>query len=281
MKINEAFSTNRMNQMDNVNTDVVIEYVKWSIELPLKQADAVSVFASKIAFCNNAPPTIGTNSSFVMHGIAQVDLILFGAEITIGCEPDLFSVSGTSHNEKVQLDWGTPTWRIAENLLRGYEASIVYGQRYNLLKEQASTIATIEPFVRPEGTEVAVSPIVDRLNIHLDSLGDAKFLTHETVAKIASPTKIVVGTKHKFAQPMRIERGIPIQLFMTVVDDVLHSEIIRHATRSASYLPGGRISIGFNIFGLEEFGPKDKRPKTINGIEVVKPPSPIRNLNQL
>jgi hypothetical protein len=166
----------------------VIEYVTWTVTLPVKDDDLVKTFGTTIDVLQSpkqAPAGVEeSDSSFVQNGTLQTDMLAFGVGIhgfgeplqfsIIGnamtplpapgspiFSPDVFTtndvtanamqnVEGTSTILPAELEWGGADWNALWHMMNGYKFVWTMQQRYNVIQELAADVAYFGPYAEAE-----------------------------------------------------------------------------------------------------------------------------------
>jgi len=153
----------------------VIEYVTWTVDLPVANADVTATFGDEIDILQNPKSVPGVeqvDSSFVINGLLQVDMLVIGfgfhgfAEPQQGSQignycsiaptagampnsPDAYSLAdvaglglpeGASITPAI-LEWGVDAQNALWHLVNGYQFQWIMQQRYLLINELAADVA--------------------------------------------------------------------------------------------------------------------------------------------
>lgn len=158
----------------------VIEYVTWTIDLPVADADVASTFGDTINLFGNNTSVAGVasvDSSFVVNGILQTDMFLCGFGVHVFSEPerwcqigngisplsgglippspDVYSLNDANNGalgpqfiaagggtiNPAVLEFGAPAWRAAWHLANGYRFVWTVNQRINIIDEQLADVS--------------------------------------------------------------------------------------------------------------------------------------------
>jgi hypothetical protein len=157
----------------------VIEYVTWTIDLPVADADVASTFGDTINLFGNTssvPGVASVDSSFVVNGILQTDMFLCGYGVHVFAEPERWAqigngispnaggaivpspdaitqndqtngalgpavASGATTVTPAAVEWGGPAWRAAWHLANGYRFVWTVNQRINIIDEQLADVS--------------------------------------------------------------------------------------------------------------------------------------------
>jgi len=167
----------------------VIEYVTWTVPLPLSDDQIESTFGNEIDVLQNPKAVSGVasvDSSFVVNGILQTDMFVIGFGIhafgepmsfsQIGnsvasagtqtaplVSPDVFSandalngaLSGvlgvTAGIEPAQMEWGFADWQAMWHLVNAYQFQWKFQQRHLLINELAADVSYFGPYAEGQG----------------------------------------------------------------------------------------------------------------------------------
>ena len=182
----------------------VIEYVTWTVSLPVADANVEGTFGDSINLFGNAqsvPGVASVDSSFVVNGILQTDMFVIGfgahffaepqtwsqigTSITPGTgvippSPDVFTgndlangalgatfAAGTSTINPAVVEWGAPAWRAAWQASNAYRFVWTVNQRMNVIDEQLADVSYFGPYAEAyaaSDSEIPIHPFVQRLN---------------------------------------------------------------------------------------------------------------------
>jgi len=159
----------------------VIEYVTWTTQLPISDADIDATFGNEIDVLQNpksVPGIDSVDSSFVVNGILQADMIAYGFGFHVFAEPQSFMQIGnclspapgaatatpvspdvfTSNDVQVLgvpggstltpaiLSWGHDDWEAAWHLAQAYQFQWRVYQRILLVNELAADVCYFGPY---------------------------------------------------------------------------------------------------------------------------------------
>lgn len=159
----------------------VIEYVTWTTNVPLLDTDIQATFGDEIDVLQNPKTVPGiddVDSSFIVNGILQADMIAYGfgfhvfgepqsfmqignclspapaASVTTPVSPDVFTtndvqllgVPGGSTLSPAILSWGHDDWEAAWHLANAYQFQWRVYQRILLVNELAADVCFFGPY---------------------------------------------------------------------------------------------------------------------------------------
>jgi hypothetical protein len=168
----------------------VIEYVTWSVPLPLSDDQLESTFGEEIDVLTSSKSVEGVasvDSSFVVNGILQTSMFVVGFGVHIFGEPLSFSQIGnsapvgaapnsappvspdaftlndlnngalgpTSGIVPAQMEWGFADWMAGWHLINAYQFNWRVMQRLYLIQELAADVSYFGPFA--EGVAAGTS----------------------------------------------------------------------------------------------------------------------------
>jgi hypothetical protein len=177
----------------------VIEYVTWTSSLPLTDEEIESTFGNEVDVLQNPKSVIGVDSvdsSFVMNGLLQCDMLCIGFGVHVFGEPFSFTTIGNSiptnstapiwspdvfteadvtnfalapegtpqelaPPQAAILEWGFPAWEAAWEFANAYQTQWIMQQRYLLINELTADVCYFGPYaeaVAAGTSEVAVQP---------------------------------------------------------------------------------------------------------------------------
>ena len=192
----------------------VIEYVTWTIDLPVPQIAIDGTFGDEISILqndNSVPGVTSVDSSFVMNGLLQVDMLVVGFGIhgfaepqngsqignyvtpapapgAVPVSPDSFTVNDTTLHAGVNalgfgagttmtpsiLEWGVDAQNALWHLMNGYQFQWIVQQRYQLIKELCADVAYFGSYaeaVAAGSSQQAFQRYVNRVNAKYSSAG--------------------------------------------------------------------------------------------------------------
>jgi len=179
----------------------VIEYVTWTIDLPVADAFIDGTFGDEIDVLQNpkaVPGVQDVDSSFVINGILQVDMLVIGfgvhgfAEPQQGSQignyvnfqpgpgaipnsPDSFAtddlaglgLTGAQTMTPAELEWGVCAQNALWHLMNAYQFQWIMQQRYLLISELAADVSYFGSYaeaVAAGSSQQAFQRYVDRVN---------------------------------------------------------------------------------------------------------------------
>jgi hypothetical protein len=240
----------------------VVEYVRWAISLPVR--DPAELFGDNIDFLQNVRTVAGVDSvdsSFVLNGILQVDMLAVGYEVLLDGDPVGFSCTDARGQ---LLEWGKPTWDAVRALARGYLLQITVMQRYMLANDPLIDVARVgsrrEPIQKSDGWP---QPYIDRVNAKMElcgSCGSARAFgpsATNVVEMVADSRYLDSGAPEltRFPRPVLIRKGMLLKANLILNDGQLQSELRRAVANELGVFKGGAITIEFRLRGYEVWGP--------------------------
>jgi hypothetical protein len=205
------------NPADNVVSSVltcgftqvpVIEYVTWTVDLPVPDADIEGTFGDEIDVLQNpkaVPGVTNVDSSFVINGILQVDMLVIGfglhafaepqqgtqignyvdpapAANAIPVSPDAYTIddlgnlglAGGATITPAELEWGVAAQNAIWHLVNAYQFQWIMQQRYLLINELAADVAYFGSYAEAVGagsSQEAFQRFVKRVNTKYQSQG--------------------------------------------------------------------------------------------------------------
>jgi hypothetical protein len=213
----------------------VIEEVIWTIPLPLTSEEAQATFGDTVNLLSGSSSVPGVqsiDSTFLINGILQTDILAQGVGVHVFCEPMSFSTIGNAFsapatlgtasppspdvytlndvvngafgnlgtNATVEnpaaLEWGADVWRAGWNFINAYQFQWKTSQRELVLNESAADISFFGSFADAlaSGTsEVPVIEYVATLNATYRSKGSATIFLPVNFRRVGSVTN-TVGT---------------------------------------------------------------------------------------
>jgi hypothetical protein len=172
----------------------VIEYVTWTVDLPVSDANLEATFGDEIDVLQNpksVPGVASVDSSFVINGILQVDMLVIGFGIhgfaepqngtqignyinpapsaaAVNVSPDAFTqndvvngalgtdigtggVAGATTIIPAELEWGVCAQNALWHLMNAYQFQWVMQQRYLLINELAADVAYFGSYAEADG----------------------------------------------------------------------------------------------------------------------------------
>jgi hypothetical protein len=182
----------------------VIEYVTWTIQLPVPDAAVESTFGNTINLFGNSTSVAGVaavDSSFVVNGILQTDMFVigFGAHVfaepktfsqignsiapvagTLPPSPDVFTqsdqdngalgpafASGAVQFDPAVIEWGAPAWNASWNLANAYRFVWTFNQRQQIVDEMLADVSYFSSYadsVAAGDSDLPIHPYVQQVN---------------------------------------------------------------------------------------------------------------------
>jgi hypothetical protein len=208
----------------------VIEYVTWTVDLPVADINIPGTFGDEIDVLQNpkaVPGVTDVDSSFVINGILQVDMLVIGfgvhgfAEPQNGTQignwvdpaplaaavpnsPDSFTtldVPGLGLAEgatmtPAELEWGVCAQNALWHLMNAYQFLWIMQQRYLLISELAADVAYFGSYaeaVAAGSSQQAFQRYVNRANTKYKALGATGAFLPINSQRIGSVTGPVAG----------------------------------------------------------------------------------------
>jgi len=189
----------------------VIEYVTWTVDLPVPDTAIPGTFGEQIDLLQNPKAVAGVtdvDSSFVMNGILQVDMLVIGFGVHIFAEPAMGTQIGNYMNNRslltsgslpispdamcvgdasvlnlpyggtltpAELEWGVCAQEAAWHLANAYQFQWILQQRFLLFNELAADVAYFGSYSEAMGagsSQQAFQRYVNRVNNKYAALGD-------------------------------------------------------------------------------------------------------------
>jgi hypothetical protein len=246
----------------------VLEYSKLRFNLPLNEETVDQYFGTEIDLLgfNIDTEEVKAEGSFMLNGILQADMIATGYELTIDGDSICFSCEDQSANI---LEWGKPTWDAARYLLRGYSMQMRVYHRILLVNEPLIEVARLgsvrEPVQKIDGW---TKPYIDSINSRYSdkcrkcgSVGGKARSFGKSVRSLVEMTSDShylengeAGVR-KFPRPVLLEKGIPVDARLIVDDQSMQDKMRNALLDNAFTFKGGSLTIGFNLCGVEVWGP--------------------------
>jgi hypothetical protein len=179
----------------------VVEEVVWTIPIPLTAEQAQSTFGDTINLLSGSssvPGVASIDSTFLINGILQTDILAQGIGVHVFCEPMSFSSIGNAFLAPDQLltgtlppspdvwtandytagvfgpyvtggdqvtpavfEWGGPTWRAGWNFINCYQFQWKTSQRELVLNELAADISYFGSFADAEASGTSEVPLIE------------------------------------------------------------------------------------------------------------------------
>ena len=181
----------------------VIEEVVWTIPLPLTTEEALSTFGDTINLLSGSssvPGVASIDSTFLINGILQTDILTRGIGVHVFHEPMSFSTIGNAFVAPASLtetppspdvftsndvfsgalgaafagldnptpaptpavfEWGGPAWRAGWNFINAYQFQWKTSQRELVLNELAADVSYFGSFADAEASGTSEVPIIE------------------------------------------------------------------------------------------------------------------------
>jgi hypothetical protein len=218
----------------------VIEYVTWTVDLPVPDADIQGTFGAEIDILQNSksvPGVTSVDSSFVMNGLLQVDMLVVGFGIHAFAEPqngsqignyvnpapaaaavvpspDAFTqndvtngalgtavAAGTTTITPAVLEWGVDAQNALWHMVNAYQFIWRMQQRYELINELAADVAYFGSYAEAVGagsSSEAFQRLVRRVNNKYASLGAPGIFEPINLTRVGSTTTLTTTNKGMF-----------------------------------------------------------------------------------
>jgi hypothetical protein len=206
----------------------VIEQVVWTVPLPLTLEEATSTFGDSVNLLSGSSAVPGVqsiDSTFLINGILQTDILAHGVGVHVFCEPMSFSTIGNAFNAPttttapppspdvfttndltngamgatVTADsdnfspavfvWGVDVWRAGWNFINAYQFQWKTNQRELVLNELAADVSYFGSFADAEAagtSEVAVIEFVASVNAQYRSKGSGTIFLPVNFRRVGS-----------------------------------------------------------------------------------------------
>jgi hypothetical protein len=213
----------------------VIEEVVWTIPLPLTADEALSTFGETVNLLSGSssvPGVASIDSTFLINGILQTDILAQGIGCHVFCEPMSFSTignawtapsttavpppspdvftsndvangalgaaidAGTEEMIPAVFEFGNPVWRAGWNFINAYQFQWKTSQRELVLNELAADVAYFGSFADAEAagtSEVAIIEFVAGVNAVYRSKGSATIFLPVNFRRVGSVTTDAPG----------------------------------------------------------------------------------------
>jgi hypothetical protein len=206
----------------------VIEEVVWTIPLPLTSDEALSTFGDVVNLLSGSssvPGVASIDSTFLINGILQTDILAQGIGVHVFCEPMSFSTIGNAFTAPDQtiapppspdvftsndlanlalgdvdedstfvpavFEFGAPVWRAGWNFINAYQFQWKTSQRELVLNELAADVSYFGAFADAlaSGTsEVPIIEFVAAVNAHYRSKGSGTIFIPVSFRRVGSVT---------------------------------------------------------------------------------------------
>lgn len=176
----------------------VIEEVVWTIPLPLTAEEAVATFADTVNLLSGSssvPGVASIDSTFLINGILQTDILSQGIGVHVFHEPmswssignaflapatavasppspDVFTENDVTNGAlgagitdanyvPADFEWGGPAWRAGWNFINAYQFQWKTSQRELVLNELAADVSYFGSFADAEASGTSEVPIIE------------------------------------------------------------------------------------------------------------------------
>jgi hypothetical protein len=173
----------------------VVEEVVWTIPLPLTAEQAQTTFGDTVnplSGSSAVPGVASIDSTFLINGILQTDILTQGIGVHVFCEPmsfstignaflaidyttvtppvaspDVFTANDLSSGAVAELttpavfEWGASTWRAGWNFINAYQFQWKTSQRELVLNELAADISYFGSFADAEASGTSELPVIE------------------------------------------------------------------------------------------------------------------------
>jgi hypothetical protein len=203
----------------------VIEYVTWTVDLPVADTAIAGTFGDEIDVLQNpkaVPGVTSVDSSFVINGILQVDMLVIGFGVHGFAEPQngtqignyatpattvaaanpispdalttqqaaILTTAGITMTP-AELEWGVCAQNALWHLMNAYQFQWIMQQRYLLINELAADVAYFGSYAEAVGagsSQQAFQRYVNRVNKHYAAMGDLGVFLPINAQRIGSVT---------------------------------------------------------------------------------------------
>lgn len=173
----------------------VIEEVVWTIPLPLTADEALATLGDTVNLLSGSssvPGVASIDSTFLINGILQTDILAQGVGVHVFCEPMSFSTIGNAFaapdatvapppspdvftvNDETNgalgagvnlvpavFEFGEPVWRAGWNFINAYQFQWRTSQRELVLNELAADVSYFGSFADAEAAGTSETPIIE------------------------------------------------------------------------------------------------------------------------
>ncbi len=177
----------------------VVEEVVWTIPLPLTAEEAQTTFGDTVnplSGSSAVPGVASIDSTFLINGILQTDILAQGIGVHVFCEPMTFSTIGNAFLAPATIadsapspdvftandaangalggelstdtapvpavfEWGSATWRAGWNFINAYQFQWKTSQRELVLNELAADISYFGSFADAQASGTSELPIAE------------------------------------------------------------------------------------------------------------------------
>lgn len=207
----------------------VIEEVVWTIPLPLTDEEAQATFGDTVNLLSGSssvPGVASIDSTFLINGILQTDILSQGLGVHVFCEPMSFSTIGNAfvapgivkttppspdvftvndlHNGALgglavdgtppdvapaDFEWGADVWRAGWNFINAYQFQWKTSQRELVLNELAADISYFGSFADAQASGTSEVPIIEfvaTMNATYRSKGSSTIFVPVTHRRVGS-----------------------------------------------------------------------------------------------
>ena len=212
----------------------VIEEVVWTIPLPLSDEEALATLGDTVNLLSGSssvPGVASIDSTFLINGILQTDILAQGIGVHVFCEPMSFSTIGNSFqgpsgiaapqpspdvftaldffNGAFQavgdqgtltpavFEFGAPAWRAGWNFINAYQFQWKTSQRELVLSELAADVSYFGSFADAEASGTSEIPIIEfvaAVNATYRSKGSQTIFLPVNFRRVGSVTTTTGGT---------------------------------------------------------------------------------------
>jgi hypothetical protein len=213
----------------------VIEEVVWTIPLPLTADEALATFGDTVNLLSGSssvPGVASIDSTFLINGILQADILSQGIGVHVFHEPMSFSTIGNAFvapattvapppspdvftdNDLVHaamgptvhtngdnfspavFEWGADAWRAGWNFINAYQFQWKTSQRELVLNELAADVSYFGSFADAEASGTSEVPIIEfvaTVNATYRSKGSATIFLPVSFRRVGSVTTSAPG----------------------------------------------------------------------------------------
>jgi hypothetical protein len=213
----------------------VIEEVVWTIPIPLTAEEALATLGDTVNLLSGSssvPGVASIDSTFLINGILQTDILAQGIGVHVFCEPMSFSTIGNafvapsttvapppspdvftsldlaaramsttvnadgSNFTPAVFEFGVDVWRAGWNFINAYQFQWKTSQRELVLNELAADVSYFGSFADAEASgtsEVAIIEFVAAVNATYRSKGSATIFIPVNFRRVGSVTAAAPG----------------------------------------------------------------------------------------
>ncbi len=211
----------------------VIEEVVWTIPLPLTAEEALSTLGDTVNLLSGSssvPGVASIDSTFLINGILQTDILAQGIGVHVFCEPMSFSTIGNAWDAPptitapppspdvfttndfvngafpdvgpegsfvpADFEFGSAVWRAGWNFINAYQFQWKTSQRELVLNELAADVSYFGSFADAEAagtSEVAIIEFVAAVNATYRSKGSTTIFLPVNFRRVGSVSSGTVG----------------------------------------------------------------------------------------